>query len=231
MAGEFEAAEAAMTDYFDRMVFVSRRVFPSNGFLLYGMHPYVGQLWVPDPWRPIVSPDLHTSRLSRSFDYNLRRALFTLWIRTGDRRFYDYARAHARFSHDVQFSNAGEGIKPKGWLVIGDEDPPMLWGSYSANANLDQPLTARFGNSSALALGGGDDLAQLVQAYFLTADFHARDMVQSWKAAVARELVTPPPPRQPLTVDELKAREHPEALLRMLAAAYDLDSSEASASP
>jgi hypothetical protein len=221
IAGQYDATENSITDYFDRNVFVSRRVFPPNGFLLYGMHPYVGQGWDANPWRPNVSAGRHESRLSWSFDYDLRRALFPLWVRTGDRRFYDYARPHARFSHDMQFSNAAAGIKPKGWIVLGAEDPPMLWGAFGQNRNLNIKPTTRFYNEqSDLAFAGSDDMAQLTQAYFLTADFHARDMVENWKAAVVTEIADPV---NPLDAAEVVAGERPEAFIRMLSAAYDLN--------
>jgi hypothetical protein len=218
VAGEFNDTEDAIADYFDRMVFVSRRVFPPNGFLLYGMHPYVGQPWLENPWRPNVPNTPKASRLSWSFDYNLRRALFPLWTRTGDRRFLDYARPHARFSHDLQFSNWEAGIKPKGWVVLGHEDAPMLWGSFGAAMNLTTRPPPFDNNNSVLFSAGAEDLAQFVQAYFLTADFHARDMVENWKAAVLAASLDPAD-----IADRTQPEVRPDALIRMLAAAYDLD--------
>src|SRR5437870_13900476 len=55
----------------------------------------VGQGWDQNPWRPNVSAGLHESRLSWSFDYDLRRTLFPARVRPGDRRFHGYARPHA----------------------------------------------------------------------------------------------------------------------------------------
>ena len=194
----FPEAENVIEDYFRRTVLAGQQVFPPNGFLYYGMYPWACQPWEIKNGR--WYPTIH--RLSRCLEYNLKRHVWILFARSGDRTYFDYARRYTRLQHDLLWSNCDWDEKlPKGRTYQNNPfESPILWG----------------GRAAYLAFASSEDVIQFVYDYFLTGDYHSRDMTRNWKAAM--EAGTR------YDVEEgLKVAWPPVAFLRILGSAYELD--------
>ncbi len=105
---------------------VSQRIFPASGYQFYGHYPYVAQGWEIRGGRRY--PVWH--RLSRQLEYDLRRSVWILWARGGDRKFFDFARRNTRHCGDFLFSNADRPEKPIGWTIQGPFHSPFSWGQW-----------------------------------------------------------------------------------------------------
>ena len=179
----FGDTEAAIDDYYTRSVFISQRVFPQTGYFFYGQYPYVAQPWHFHGGR--WYPDWH--RLARQMDYDLRRSVWILWARGGDRKYYDFARRNTRFFGDYVFSNWDVSYKPKGWSTEGHWHSAIPWGHYARG-------TPSYSSNSAASLAddaSSEDVIQFVYDYFLTGDLHSRDVARNWKRAMLTAMGLP----------------------------------------
>jgi hypothetical protein len=215
----FAATEAAIDDYYTRSIFVSQRVFPQTGYLFYGQYPYVAQPWEfrNGRWYP------QWQRLARQLDYNLRRSVWLLWARGGDRKYFDFARRNTRFMGDFIFSNSDVPYKPLGWTMEGLFHSAIPWGQYARN-----PLPGYKSDSIAgLGASSSEDVIQFVYDYFLTGDFHSRDVARNWKQAMLkvmepgvdmnRAVLRAIDPTNPDSFD------YPYLFLRSVGSVYELD--------
>src|SRR5690606_23028071 len=109
-------------NYFARSIFISKKVFPTHGYLYEGMYPYVAQPWEfrDGRWYPTQH------RTARSLEYNLKRSIWILAARSGEPDYYHYARRYARFAGNMLFSSWDAGSKPKGWMVQGYFHSPIV---------------------------------------------------------------------------------------------------------
>lgn len=214
--GKFAEQEAIISDYYDRMCLAGDRVFPRTGYLYWGIYPYNAQPWKLQNgrWYPT------THRLSRTLEYNFKRAMWVLFARSGERKYFDYSRKYTRFLHDFIFSNCDAPLKPRGWIVMGNFHSPIVWGTFGAEAIAAgkagrQPSWN--GESSFLSVASSEDIAQFVYDWFLTGDLHSRDMAKAYIDAMIREC----------DWDADKALtaggSRPEAFMRLLGSCYDLE--------
>jgi len=212
----FPEAEEVISDYFDRSTLAGHRVFPATGYLYWGMYPYSAQPWKlkDGRWYPTVH------RLSRTLEYNLKRGMWHLYARSGERKYFDYARKYTRFLRDFIFSNCDAPMKPKGWIVMGSYHTPIVWGSFSEEAikagkagRKPSPLS----EASFLSAASSEDVIQFVYDYFLTGDLHSRDMARAYTEAIIKEF--------DFDTEKilLGGGGRCEAFIRMLGSAYDLD--------
>ena len=213
-SGKFPETEAAVSDYFDRSVTVGEKVFPTNGYLYHGMYPWGAQPWKQRPdqgnrWYPTVH------RLSRSMDYDMRRSVWQLYARSGERKYYDYARRYTRLLNNLIFSSTDTPIKPLGWFVQGSWHSPLVWGHFGDGKVADDYKPEAYNTDVTLTLASSADLVQFVYDYFLTGDLHSRDMARLWKEAMVKEM--------DFDVDRALAFFRPDCFIRMLSAAYELD--------
>lgn len=221
----FPSTEKAIDDYYTRSVFISQRVFPQTGYLFYGQYPYVAQPW--DFRSNRWYPEWH--RLARQLEYNLRRSMWVLWARGGDRKYYDFARRNTRHMGDFLFSNADVIYKPLGWTVEGLFHSAIPWGHYGRPSG--QPGYSS--NSSAcLAVASSEDVIQFVYDYYLTGDYHSRDVARNWKQAMLTVMqpgvdlnlaVRRAIDRGPAPAQYPNAFELPYLFLRVLGSIYELD--------
>ena len=213
-AKRFPRQEAAVSDYFARSVEVGRKVFPQTGYLYYGMYP-----WGAQPWRPKAEqgnrwyPSLH--RLSRHMDYDMRRSVWLLFARSGERRYYDYARRYTRFMHDMIFANTDTPSKPLGWFAEGYWHSPIVWGHFGDGKVPADFKREVYNTDFSLTLASSADMVQFVYDWFLCGDFHSRDMAYNWKNAMIKGM--------DFDVDKALGLFRPDCFIRMLSAAYELD--------
>ena len=215
----FPEAEAAIEDFYDRYVTASRNVFPPNGYIAYGMYPYSSQPWKQmkeqgNRWYPTVH------RLSRVLEYNLKRGVWLLYARSGERTYHDYARQYTRLLGDMLFSHVEAPCRPLGWIGSGDFHSPVFWGAVGEEAlKLGKSGRRPPPNSEAagLAWASSEDVIQFVYDWQMSGDFHSRDVALLYKGAVAREFAGD----VEKTLAALGSR--PEALLRTVGSLYELD--------
>ncbi|MBI4024141.1 MAG: hypothetical protein HY360_04115 [Verrucomicrobia bacterium] len=215
-ANRFAEAEEVISDCFDRWVLAGDRVFPATGYLYWGRYPYNSQPHKQKDGR--WYPTIH--RLSRCLEYNLKRGVWVLYGRSGERKYHDYARKYTRFLGDLQFSNWNSPLKPRGWIVMGDFHSPILWGTFGEDAlrlSKKGRKSSMQSEASFLAVASSEDVIQFVYDYFLTGDYHSCDMARMYIEALVKET--------DFEVDKALAAGggRPEAMLRMIGAAYDLD--------
>ncbi len=224
---EFAEVEQALDDYLDRAAFAKDKVFPAAGYFYYGMYPFSAQLWstgnlvMPARWSP------QANRLARGLEYNFRRALWTLVARGGEARYFHLARQMTRHFRDFLFSSWQIACKPKGWMILGGVNTvfatPVLWGQFSnqATASNCANVPANFNHDTGVALvyESSGDIIQFVYDYFLTGDFHSRDMATEWRDAMIAEMTV----GGQLDVDKAMLFNPETEFLRPLSAAYELD--------
>ncbi len=203
----FPEAEAAIDDHFDRGVLAGDKVFPATGYLYWGMYPYSAQPWEVrnGHWYPTIH------RLARCLEYNLKRGTWVLYARSGERKYYDYARRYTRLLGNLQFSSWDSISKPKGWMVMGQFHSPIVWGHYGAR----DKKPAMDSEGACLSFASSEDVIQFVYDYFLTGDYHSRDMALMWKEAMFKEMNS--------DVDRALGFYPPSAFFRVLGSAYELD--------
>lgn len=212
----FPEAEEVISDYFDRSVLAGDRIFPATGYLYWGMYPYSAQPWKLKDGR--WYPSIH--RLSRTLEYNLKRGVWNLYARSGERKYYDYARRYTRLLGNLVFSNCDAPMKPKGWMMQGSFHSPIIWGAFGEKAiaaGKSGRKPAWNSEASCLSYASSEDVIQFVYDYFLAGDFHSRDMARIYAEALIQE--SDLDPEKAL----LAGGGRPEAFLRMLGSAYDLE--------
>ncbi|MBI4024609.1 MAG: hypothetical protein HY360_06480 [Verrucomicrobia bacterium] len=181
----FPEVEEGIEDYFNRTVLAGQKVFPVNGYLYWGLYPYSCQPWEVKNGR--FYPKIH--RLSRALEYNLKRAMWVLYARSADRKYYDYARRYTRLHGNLLLSNWDSGCKPKGWFIQGEFHSPIIWGAFGeevikADTRPDNPIHEQ----ACIGYGTSEDSIQYAYDYLLTGDFHSRDAGLAYKQAIIDEM-------------------------------------------
>lgn len=196
----FPEAERAIEDHYDRTVGFKEQVFPNNGYLYYRAYPWASQGWElketsgGGQWYPQIH------RLSRSLDYNFKRHLWILAMRSPQRRYMDDARDFTRFQHDMLWSNAEtEGRDTRGRLYQAYFHSPIVWA----------------GRGAYLSYASSEDVIQFVYSYFLQGDYHSRDMVEAWIAQLKKEYGDD-------AAAAAEKQDRSDSLLRMIGSAYEL---------
>ncbi|MBI2194768.1 MAG: hypothetical protein HYU36_22535 [Planctomycetes bacterium] len=209
---KFPAAEAAIEDYYLRNVAVPERIFPNTGYLCWGRNPYTSAGWHLRDGR--WYPPLH--RLGRGLEYNLRRGVWVLYARSGERLYREYARRYTRFLGDFGISNWETPLKPRGWLIQGLVwDSPCFWGAFEEADIRKGERAPTISNVSCLGYGTSEDVIQFVYDYFMAGDFHSRDAAMAYKEALVKEM----------NFDVQKALDviPSYVILRPMGSAYEID--------
>lgn len=144
----FPEQEALIKGYWDRLESGRAQRF-FNGFIDFGRHS------------TIRGPGTFF-RLAHLVDYGLRTHVWSLYGRSGDRSYYDYATNFNRFAGDWELASWDAGDKFSGGLtLVGDISLPFYWGERSA---LISGVT-------------GDDMGNWIIDYYMTGDEYAADRV------------------------------------------------------
>ena len=111
----FPKVEQVIEEYWSQLM-AGRSQLRPTGFIAWGRQPF------------IRGPNQHF-RIGKMEEYYLRRNAWLLYARSGERRYYEYARRFNRFSGDYSVAHwtGGEG-KVKGAFVAPYTGPPIYWG-------------------------------------------------------------------------------------------------------
>lgn len=184
----FPAEEAMISDFFDRLT-LPYRVFPMTGFIAWGCHPYLNYTRKDGKWVA------NFYRLSQLVDYGMRRHVWTLYARSGDRRYYDYASRFNRFAADWEMAHVSADKKIKGGFAFGDIHKPFYWGTSSMVLNTDI---------------SGHDIVNWLMEYYLTGDERALEATREFGEAV----------KQTWNLEEAREGWCPFVVTRVLTALY-----------
>jgi hypothetical protein len=203
---QFAAEEALISDFWERTVF-GYRVFPMTGFIAWGMNPYLRYVrdeqgrWQADFYR-----------LSQMVDYGLRRHVWNLYARSGERRYYDYGSRFNTFAGDWEMQHVdvpgesanGDGLrKMKGAFSYGDIHKPFYWGT-------DSWKYTHFLLSTGIS---GHDAWNWLAEYYMTGDEHALEVAQEYADAF----------KEHWDVEKAVDGSAPFIILRVLSALYTHD--------
>jgi len=212
-ASEFDDAEIAIRDFFHRNIDVPERIFPNTGFLAWGRNPYTSQNWKlkNGKWYPTIH------RFGRVLEYNLKRAIWILYFRSGEREYREYATRYTRFLHDFNISNWDTPIKPHGWFIQGTKwQSPCFWGAFDEKEIREGKRDYFFVSTfSCLGYGTSEDVIQYVYHYFNSGDFHCRDAAMHYKEAAKKEMAG--------SVEKALSVTPSYVLLRPFGSAYEID--------
>ena len=119
----FPAEEAVLSDYFERTV-LPNRAFPLTGILHWGAAPYldysrkINGRWAADFYRT-----------GWSVEYGVRRHVWSLYARSGERRYFDYASRFNAFNADWEMAHWTGGDVVRGGFAYdyGKIHEPLLW--------------------------------------------------------------------------------------------------------
>ncbi|TVS19178.1 MAG: hypothetical protein EA424_09220, partial [Planctomycetaceae bacterium] len=152
----FPEEEAVLSGFWDRLM-ASYEELRRTGFIAWGDPPHI---------RGAGSTFF---RVSGQVDYGLRRHVWGLFARSGDRRYYDYAARFNRFAGDWSIVHHAAGEKFVGGFTTarpldGFWSRPLYWGTHSA-------LEPAGGNT-------GHDIINWLLEYYLTGDEHAMELTR-----------------------------------------------------
>ena len=163
----FAEQEAFISDVFDRMVF-PLGVFPMNGYIAWGCHPYLG-----------YAKDKKTGkwyatwyRIRHLVEYHLRRYVWTMYARSGERKYIQYAERFNRFAGDMEMHHWDAGARIKGGFV--DQGGthglhyPFYWGGRSEIQTFN---------------GSGTDIHNYLLEFYFTGEWTVRELAEQFAEA------------------------------------------------
>lgn len=145
----FADQEALIRNYWNRLERGREQRF-FNGFIDFGRHS-------------TIRGPTQFFRLAHLVDYGLRTHVWTLYGRSGDRSYYDYATHFNRFAGDWELANWDAGEKFAGGLTLTrDISNPFYWGE----------------RSSLISGVTGDDMGNWILEYYMTGDEYAANRIE-----------------------------------------------------
>ncbi|MBT3374363.1 MAG: hypothetical protein HN742_25785 [Lentisphaerae bacterium] len=163
----FPQAEAAMSDYFDRVT-LGLRAFPMTGAIAWGCNPFLQYKRTEDGrWYAGYY------RLQYLIEYNLRRNAWMMFARSGDRKYYDYVSRFDWFAAD--------------WSMHHENTDKKVKGGFARQSNYHYPIF--WGNRSEVLYTecSGTDLFNWYTNYYMTGDLRSLDVIHEYRDAVLRE--------------------------------------------
>ncbi|MDY0166745.1 MAG: LamG-like jellyroll fold domain-containing protein [Thermoguttaceae bacterium] len=152
----FPEEEAVLSEFWDRLM-SSYEELRRTGFIAWGDPPH------------IRGARSQFFRVSGQVDYGLRRHVWGLYARSGDRRYYDYGARFNRFAGDWSIVHHAAGEKFVGGFTTtrpleGFWSRPLYWGTHSA-------LEPAGGNT-------GHDIVNWLLEYYLTGDEYVMELTR-----------------------------------------------------
>ncbi len=166
-AKRFPAEEATIADFFDRIT-LPYRVFPLTGLIEWGSCPYLDYEKQNGRW----TADLY--RTAWSVEYGVRRHVWALYARSGDRKYYEYA---ARFNtHCADWDMAH-------W----DAPPDVFRGGFGFNyGSIHEPFHWRGPKTLMQMDNSGHDVVHWLSEYYLTGNEYAIETTRLYGEALAQ---------------------------------------------
>lgn len=187
----FPTEEAILGDFFERII-LPYRVFPLTGLIEWGSCPYLDYEKQAGRW----TADFY--RTAWSVEYGVRRHVWGLYARSGERRYYEYG---SRFNtHCADWDMAH-------W----DAPPDVVRGGFGYSyGRIHEPLHWRGPKSLLQIDNSGHDVVNWLLEYYLTGNEAALEATREYGEALKQGWV-------PETATKSYA---PFVLLRVLAALY-----------
>lgn len=166
----FAEQEAFISDVFDRMVF-PLQVFPMNGYIAWGCHPYLG--YVKDKKNGKWYATWY--RIRHLVEYHLRRYVWTMYARSGERKYIQYAERFNRFAGDMEMHHWDAGARIKGGFV--DQGGthglhyPFYWGARSEIQTFN---------------GSGTDIHNYLLEFYFTGEWAIRELADQFAEALKK---------------------------------------------
>jgi len=196
----FPEHEQLISDFFDRIV-LPYRIFPMTGYIAWGCNPYLryGKDRETGKWYAVWY------RLRWLVEYNLRRNVWTLYGRSGERKYLDWGEHFNQFAGDMEMHHwdvgepgeAGSRIRG-GFVRGGDIHKPFYWGKSS------EVLT--HGSS-------GTDIVNYLSQFYFTGDWHVRELAENYGYAL----------KQVYDFDKVCDGPSPFLIFRCICALYAMD--------
>ena len=160
----FPDAEAMIEDFYDRTV-LPLRAFPVTGFLGWGCNPFLSYRRTKDGrWYA------YSYRLQYVVEYNLRRNVWTLFARSANRKYYDYASRFNWWCADWSMHHENFGRKVRGGFArLPNYHWPIFWGNHSEVLD---------------TANSGVDLRNWYLDYYLTGNLRSLEMCHEYADAV-----------------------------------------------
>jgi len=188
--------EAYISDMFDRIA-LPQQVFPMTGYIAWGANPAVRYLWDEKAKKRYAV----WWRINGLVDYHLRRNVWALYARSGERKYFDYGERFNRFAGDFNMHHWDCGDAAK--------DTRKVKGGFAATGGLPKgcPLAAKgpaastgsmpvyWGWESAKPGGSGADVFNYLHQFYMTGDWDVWELAADFGEAVKRHefLQTPAP--------------------------------------
>lgn len=180
---KFPREEAFISDFFDRLAILPNDFFPMSGYINWGANPCTR-----------YSKDKKNNkmygvwwRISGLVDYYLRRNVWNLYARSGDRKYFKFGEKFNRFIGDMNMHHwdnngtikqhtkkvkggFGCAVFPKGVKVIPGGDSgslPMYWRFMSFHPS-----------------GSGAGISNNLYHFYFTGDWDLRELVENYGNAV-----------------------------------------------
>ena len=153
----FPKEEAFISDSWDRFT-IPDRVFPMTGFINWGHCPYLSYHKVDGKWYASFTA------YGNMNGYNVRRNVWHLYARSGERRYFEYGHAFNRILGDFGIAHWDAPGKPMGSFtrtIAPIHFLPYYWGNTH--------LKYEMGNSSS-------DIGNWLMEYYLTGNEQAREV-------------------------------------------------------
>ncbi len=195
-ARRFPREEAYISDFFDRIIY-GEVVFPQTGYIAYGRCPNVtGPGWF---------------RCNGLIDYHLRRNVWSLYARSGERKYFEYGERFNRFAGDMvmhHWDTAGQaGLSDASqWPEFKAVTRKVKGGFASSVISRDVDLQGRpfddlpfyWGWGSGKVSGGsGVDMVNHLYHFYFSGDWETLELAEMHAAALKKYdfLQTPAPHR------------------------------------
>jgi hypothetical protein len=174
----FRPEERMLSDFWDRLVF-PYEVFPMTGVIGWGVNPYLQYhkhdgRWYSDYYR-----------ISGLVEYGMRRHVWSLYARSGDRKYYEYATRFNAHAADFEMHHWDAGDRYVGGLAAQRNiHVPFPWGE----------------RSNSLSNGvSGVDVVNFLQEYYMTGSERAQEaaldygdsLLAHWDLPTARKSSSP----------------------------------------
>jgi len=195
-SARYPREEAYISDMFDRIA-LPQKVFPLTGYIAWGSGPAVRHQWDPQAKRHFAV----WWRINGLVDYHMRRNVWALYARSGERKYFDWGENFNRFAGDFNMHHWDCGDDAKGTRKVK--------GGFAATEGLPKgcPLADKgpaaspgampfyWGWESAKPGGSGADVLNYLHQFYMTGDWDVWESAADFGEAVKKHdfLQTPAP--------------------------------------
>lgn len=177
---KFPKEEAYISDFFDRLMYRNKE-FPHTGYIAWGKCPNIrSHSW----WR-----------ISNAIDYHMRRNTWTLYARSGERKYFEFGEHFNRFmgdmcTHHWDIPNDPNITRESQWFDIVSQGTQRVRGGWADGAiskDIDRkgqepgniPLYWRW-SSGKIGGGSGVDMVNYLLHFYFTGDWDIWELAEDY---------------------------------------------------